>query len=89
MRDSDRPEELMMHVEIHRESLEKGAPLNLRQMSAIKSEILENINSRCLHHIANKVDLNGLVEEYAEKVHNGALDSQTVAEEILRISGII
>jgi LAO/AO transport system kinase len=81
-------EELMTQVELHRKSLENGTPLNLRQMSAIRTEILENISSQCLHHIAQKTDLNGLIEEYVQKVHNGALDSQTVAEEILRKSGI-
>jgi LAO/AO transport system kinase len=82
-------EELMTQVDLHRERLEKGISPNSRQLSGIKSEILENIRSRCLRHIGNKIDLSRLVEECAEKVRDGRMDSQAVAEEILKISGIL
>lgn len=82
-------DELMNQVELHRQAAEKRASPKMRQLSAIKNEILENISSQCLQFIEGKIDLHRLVEEYAKKVCHGSLDSHMVAEEILRESGII
>jgi len=82
-------DELMRQIERHRQVLEESQSINYRRRSAAKTEILELISARCLQRIAERLNLEELLETYAERTCEGFSDPYTAVDEILRQSGIL
>jgi LAO/AO transport system kinase len=81
-------EELMRQIDRHRQVLEETQSIHYRRRCAARTEILELINARCLQRIAEGVNLDELLEAFAERTCEGFSDPYTAADEILKKSGI-
>ena len=79
----------MDQVNRHRQYLMENHLIISKRESSAKAEILEIIKSRCLQHVADRIELDDRLDGYAQQICEGSLDPYAVADEILRESGII
>lgn len=81
-------DELMAQIKLHGQFCQKTEYSRGKKQKAAIDEIIEILKSRCLLYLAKQMPLYDLLEQYAQSVCNGKIDSYSAADMILKDSGI-